>query len=157
MQLVFIFKNLNTKSNELVVFHKSRHTIIANKFGSTSIFYHNLDSLDNSSIIDNYITGAYIKNLNEENLKSVYSFNDSKLLIVDSLGLYHFKTVNPEYILLTNSPKLNLNRLIDSLQPKTIIADGSNFKSYINRWKATCIKRNIPFHYTGEKGAFIFK
>lgn len=157
LQLVSIFRNLYTKDNELIIFHKNRHTIIADKIGSTAIFYHNIDSLDYSSILENYITGAYIKNFNEEKLKSVYSFDGGKLLIIDSLGLYHFKTVNPEYILITNSSKLNLNRLIDSLQPKTIIADGSNYKSYVNRWKATCVKRKIPFHYTGEKGAFIFK
>ena len=46
-------------------------------------------------------------------------------------------------------------RLIDSIHPSTIIADGSNYKSYVARWKLTCLKTKITFHATSEKGAFI--
>jgi len=60
-------------------------------------------------------------------------------------------------VLFTNSPKLNLNRLIDSLQPNQVIADGSNYKSYVDRWKRTCAERKIPFHNTSEQGAFILR
>jgi competence protein ComEC len=61
----------------------------------------------------------------------------------------------PHFVLLRNSPKVNLNRVIDSLKPQHIIADASNYKSYIKRWQATCRHKKIPFHYTNEKGAFI--
>jgi competence protein ComEC len=61
----------------------------------------------------------------------------------------------PHFVLLRNSPKVNLNRIIDSLNPQQIIADASNYKSYVNRWKLTCRDKKIPFHYTNEKGAFI--
>jgi competence protein ComEC len=47
--------------------------------------------------------------------------------------------------------------MIDSINPKYIIADGSNYTSYVNRWKQTCLKRKLPFHHTGKKGAFIIK
>jgi competence protein ComEC len=60
-------------------------------------------------------------------------------------------------VLLTNSPRINLNRLIDSLKPKYIIADASNYKSYAQRWKTTCMNKKIPFHSTYEKGAFVLK
>ena len=79
------------------------------------------------------------------------------LLVIDSLGTYNVKSFKPDYVLLTQSPKLNINRLIDSLKPKLIIADGSNYKSYIERWEATCTKRKLPFHQTSKKGAFILK
>ncbi|HAF78728.1 MAG TPA: competence protein, partial [Maribacter sp.] len=75
--------------------------------------------------------------------------------ITDSSVVYPLST--SDKILLTQSPKINLDRLIDSIQPKEIIADGSNYKSYVDRWKVTCIKNKIPFHYTGEKGAYYFK
>jgi competence protein ComEC len=38
-----------------------------------------------------------------------------------------------------------------------IIADGSNYKSYQERWQQTCIAKKIPFHQTSKKGAYIFK
>jgi competence protein ComEC len=78
-------------------------------------------------------------------------------LIIDSLGIYDVKTFTPDIILLRDSPKINLNRLIDSIQPTQVIADASNFKSYVARWKATCTDKKIPFHYTNEKGFYSSK
>ncbi len=42
--------------------------------------------------------------------------------------------------------------MIETLQPELIIADGSNYKSYIKRWKIAAAKQKIPFHTTYEKG-----
>ena len=80
----------------------------------------------------------------------------SGIRIVDSLGIYNIKTFKADFILLRNSPKINLVRLIDSLKPDLIISDGSNFKSYQERWAKTCSKQKTPFHQTNEKGAFIY-
>lgn len=74
-------------------------------------------------------------------------------MIIDSMGIYP-TGVRPDYLLLIESPKLNLDRLLDSLRPKMVITDGNNYKSYIKRWKASCEKAKIPFYYTGEDGAF---
>ena len=30
-------------------------------------------------------------------------------------------------------------------------------KSYVKRWKKSCTKKNIAFHFTGTDGAFIIK
>jgi competence protein ComEC len=87
----------------------------------------------------------------------VYPFKDNYILVVDSLGVYETKKLMSKYVLLTNSPRINLNRLIDSLKPKYIIADASNYKSYAQRWKTTCMNKKIPFHSTYEKGAFVLK
>ena len=96
-----------------------------------------------------------IKSITEDTLKSIYMINHKSLLIIDSLGVYNVKRFNPNYVLLRDSPKVNLNRLIDSINPQLVIADGSNYKSYISRWEATCEKRKLPFYQTGKKGAFI--
>jgi competence protein ComEC len=72
---------------------------------------------------------------------------------MDSLGVYA-KNINPDIIVITQSPKLNLERLLQTYKPEMIVADASNFKTYIKVWKATCRKEKIPFHATGEKGFF---
>ena len=107
--------------------------------------------------IPNYRVGSFIKQIDYQAIQNVYQFNQKQFLIIDSLGIYQNISFHPEYIILSQSPKINLNRLIDSLNPKVIIADGSNFKSYVKRWTETCRKRKRLFHYTGEKGAFILK
>ena len=57
-------------------------------------------------------------------------------------------------IILTHSPKINLERLLIDYNPKQIIADGSNYTSYIKRWKESCKQAKIPLHITREKGSF---
>jgi competence protein ComEC len=75
---------------------------------------------------------------------------------LDSLGIYP-KNYDIDIVLLSLSPKVNLERLIDSLQPKLIIADGNNYTSYVRRWQKTCEEKNILFHHTGKEGAYVFK
>ena len=144
-------------NNELVVFNKTKYSIIGFKNGNNLKVFHNLDSttLSQDKIISSYSIGEFVDATFEDNLKNVYTFHDSNFLIIDSLGIYDLKDFKPDYVVLRNSPKVNLNRVMDSLQPKMIIADGSNYKSYVNRWKATAVKRKLPFHATSEKGAFI--
>lgn len=158
-QLVILFEKHQNQTDELVIFQKSRFTIIGEKNSHTLKVSHNLDSTSilKENSIKNFKIGNSIKTISEDSILSVYQMNNKKLLVIDSFGIYQVKNFKPDYILLRNSPKINLERLIDSLQPELIIADGSNYKSYLARWKATCIKRKRPFHQTNEKGAFIIK
>lgn len=159
-QIIFLYNNYSTgNNNEFVVFHKSRKSLMVEKNRGNLKWYHNLDSTEMKTdyIINSYSVGNFIKTSTTDSLKNVYSFKNETLLALDSLGVYQNLSFKPDYILLTQSPKINLNRLVDSFNLKTIIADGSNYKSYIKRWEKTCDKRKIPFHYTGEKGAFMLK
>lgn len=89
-------------------------------------------------------------------LEKGYKVGDASLYLMDRLGIYPSQP-SPHFLLLTQSPKINLERLLDSLPPKTVLADGSNYRNSIRRWKKTCAAKGIPFYYTGEKGAFYFK
>lgn len=156
LQIAFIFTSKNIPQHEFIVFHRSKHTLIGDTFNKKTTFYSDLDSVQLfANIKTNYMVYNDISNTCNDSLKSVYVLNNKKLLVVDSLGVYNIKSFKPDYILLRQSPKINLNRLIDSLNPKTILADGSNYKSYVKQWQQVCIKRKLPFHYTGKKGAFI--
>jgi len=71
------------------------------------------------------------------------------------MGLYKFTSVKPTMIILRQSPKINLERLLKELNPKIIIADGTNYKSYMKDWEEACLKNKTPFHNTLLKGAFV--
>mgnify|MGYP003140001004 FL=1 len=103
----------------------------------------------------NYATNHHISEIKQEDILPLYRLNKKLLLIIDSLGVYQVSSFKPELVLLRDSPKINLVRLIDSLSPKLIIADGSNYKSYVMRWEATCKNKKVPFHHTYKKGAFV--
>ena len=157
-QLYVLYDSLAQQNQEFLIFHKSRYTILGFKANDMMEVHHNLnDSVFNlDKTIINYQVGLDLKNVNFETIQNVYNINNKVLLVIDSLGVYKSLSFKPEFVLLRNSPKINLNRLIDSLQPELIISDGSNYRSYQNRWQATCEAKKIPFHKTSEKGAFIY-
>ncbi len=100
--------------------------------------------------------GYLVETANAEGWTQTGDINKN-ILVIDSLGVYKGLSFRPNYVLLRNSPRLNLNRVVDSINPELIIADASNYKSYVKRWKATCEDKKIPFHQTNEKGALIIK
>ncbi|MDB4401860.1 ComEC family competence protein [Algibacter sp.] len=157
VQGVLICNEFSKPSNEFIVFHKSRYSLLGNTFNNKIVVASDFDSIVKSKnkIINNYVVGNDINIIEERAISSFYMLNRKHLLVIDSLGIYNIKTLKPEFVLLRQSPKINLNRLIDSLKPKQIIADGSNYKSYIERWEHICRKRKIPFHQTSKKGAYI--
>jgi competence protein ComEC len=144
--------------NQFIVFHKSRHSTISLKLNTQLQLYSNINDslLQNDKTITNYKIGAHIKSTVYDSNKNIYVFSNRKLLVVDSLGVYKTEKIKPSIVLLQFSPKINLERLIEHLKPELIISDGSNYKSYQERWEATCREKNIPFHRTSEKGAFIY-
>jgi len=151
-----IFDSHNSTNNTLIIFHKSRFSILGISQNNQLKLYHNLPEIASEKLITNYRVGHNIDIIEPNTLRNVYVFNEKKLLMVDSLGIYIVKTFNADFVLLRNSPKINLARLIDSLSPEIIISDGSNFKSYQERWAKTCDTKKIPFHQTDAKGAFIY-
>ncbi len=157
-QGVLIFSKKEMAENSFIVFHKSRHSIIGHKTNQKLHLYSNINDsiLQHDKTITNYKVGAHIDTVTVDSIKNIYAFNHHKLLVIDSLGLYKTTTFKPSIILLQHSPKINLERLIERLQPELIISDGSNYKSYQERWKITCKEKNIPFHRTSKKGAFIY-
>lgn len=154
-QVFFISKNYIQTKNEFIIFHKSRKSIIGIRDNKTLTIHHNLESPNEETILINYKIGEHINTIKYDSLRNYYLVNQNKLMVIDSLNIYNIKTFKPQFVLLINSPKVNLNRVIDSLKPELIISDGSNYKSYQERWAKTCEKRKIPFHQTSKKGSFL--
>ena len=156
-QCALIYTTYERPKNEFIVFHKSRYTLLGNSTNTKITISSDFDSITKSenNIIKDYTIGNHIKTIAKGSIQLLYFLNKKKLLVIDSLGVYNIKSFQPDYVLLRQSPKINLNRLIDSIQPKYIIADGSNYKSYISQWERVCKKRKLPFHQTSKKGAFI--
>lgn len=151
--VLLIEKNIH--SDSFTIFHKSRHSILGFKQNEQLTLYLNKrDSIFvNEKLIKNFKIGENIKDIKTDSIQSLYQINNQKILVVDSLAVYNVTSFKPEIVLLINSPKLNLSRLIDSLKPQLIISDGSNYKSYQDRWRATSLSKKIPFYQTSKKGS----
>jgi len=143
--------------DEFILFNKTRQSILGIKKQATLQLHHSLDNktLKNDMTIRSYLTGSNTTLTSLKNQpKNIYDLNGKKLLVIDSLGIYAIPNFSPDYILLTASPNINLDRVIKTLNPKEIIADASNYKNHVATWQKTCNNNNIKFHYTVKLGAF---
>ncbi len=156
-QSYLIFDAYDSTSKSIIVFHKSRYSAIGMKQNKQLVLYHNIENVANEKFLSNFNVGEDISTITHDTIRNVYAFNNKKMLIIDSLGIYNIKSFKPDIILLRNSPKLNITRLINALHPELIISDGSNYKTYQFRWAATCKAQKIPFHQTSKKGAYIYR
>ncbi|UII78265.1 ComEC/Rec2 family competence protein [Flagellimonas sp. CMM7] len=143
------------KKETLVLLHKSKNTLLLHQKGTSLKFYAS-DSSTIGSLANDYKTSERIQSASYQTLKNNFNISGKNLYVMDSLGIYSL-VKDQDYILLTQSPKVNLERVIDATNPKMVIADGSNYRSHVSRWKQTCLKKEIPFHSTGEKGYYSFR
>ncbi len=138
---------------EWIVFHQKRKTLIVQRNGNKVCIYSNDSASAKSKTLNSYLLGNFAQLQKQQPLNHTAYFKGNKILILDSIGIFP-KDIKPDIVLLTQTPKINLDRLLSSLKPKLVIADGSNYKSVLKLWKASCKKQKIPFHATAEKGFY---
>ena len=152
---IYLYDEFETSPNQLIIFQKSKQTLIGYKSGRDFAVFRN-DSIENifeNPPLKSFKSSINVTKYSEKTLPEIFQYKDRNILILDSLGILP-KRKNIHVVLLTNSPKINLNRLIDSLKPQQIVADGSNYFSYAKRWEKTCKLKKLPFSYTAKQGAF---
>jgi competence protein ComEC len=142
------------ESSECIIFNE-KHTLIAIKSKNTVIAYTDVPEVHQGTL-QHYLRGTFSDTLQVFPLQNVLSFHQKRILVIDRVGIYKTK-LKPSVVILTQNPKINLDRLINVAQPSIIIADKSNYKKNIRAWKATCHKAKIPFHAIAEKGFYRLK
>lgn len=143
----------NPKS-EFVIFHQYKSTVLGFRSGAY-LEIHKRDTLIPPFVTD-YITGENISEHKIESVNPLYRISNNNLLLIDSLGIYKFNSQKIDWVLMQYSPKIHFETMIETLQPKLVIADGSNYKSLINMWKKTCKTKGVEFYNTATNGAFIY-
>ena len=142
--------------HEWIVFNSWKNTLITERNGNEVAVYGNdriTNKITSNSSLKSYLIANNSKVSSTNKIQNLYYFKDKKIMVIDSFGIYS-KEMNPDIIILRQSPKINLERLIEINRPKLIVADASNFKTTIQLWKSICIKKKIPFHATAEKGFY---
>jgi competence protein ComEC len=146
----------NKNQREWVVFNLKRNTMITERDGENVILYASdtiLKTIKSNSVLNSYLVANFSTLKSKKEIKNTAFFKGNKILILDSLGNYP-KDIKPDIILITQSPRINIDRMLHYLKPRMVVADASNFKTLQKHWKASCEKQNIPFHAVGEKGYF---
>ena len=105
-------------------------------------------------LLNQFKTHQQVAAVQAAKLKHFYQIKEQTIFRIDSSAVFEIPKLEPDIIVLTQSPKVNLDRLTERYPNAVYIADGSNYKSYVARWEATCTKKKIPFHNTYEKGFY---
>lgn len=151
-QLTLIYsKSKQINTNELIVFN-TKKTLITQKENDTVLAFTNFFEENKNNLI-HYQKGMFKPTVKLEALRNVFSIANKTILVIDSLSVYP-KNNSFDVVVLTQKPRINLERMIMGLRPQVIIADNSNSFYLISTWKQTCYKRKIPFHATTEKGFY---
>ena len=156
-QLSFIgTKYYSQKPNEMLVFHSRKNSIFVERNGQYLKVFANDSTLQNLEKDRNLIAfgvANFIEGIKKEKVSNFYYYNQKKIFVLDSTGVYP-KNIKPDVVVMIQSPKINFERFLLHHKPEIIVADASNYRTYIQRWKATCEKQKIPFHSVSEKGFY---
>ncbi|TDE02879.1 ComEC/Rec2 family competence protein [Flavobacterium hiemivividum] len=157
IQVSFMHIRWNVQSQqEWVVFNLKNNTMITERNGNKTALYAD-DSIRKNSrentVLKSYLTANFSALSAKEKIKNTAFFKENRILIIDSTGMYS-EEIRPDIILIIQSPKINLERMLELLKPKMVVADNSNYKNIQKHWRESCEKQKIPFHAIGEKGFF---
>jgi competence protein ComEC len=148
-------KEIESK-HELIVYNTKKKTIITGKTGTEIKLFTSTIPPEKESkniILQTYLVANFGILEAVSPIKNVLFFNGRKIAVLDSFGVYETRYA-PDILLLTASPKINFDRVLEDLHPKLVIADGSNSYSLQKYWKTSCYKKRILFHSTSEKGFY---
>jgi competence protein ComEC len=157
LQLSAIATKWNVQNQgEFVVLNTPKNTQLIERNGAAVTLYANdslLKNIKNNSLLSSYLTANFSSLNHKQKLKNLIYFKGNKILLIDSTKICP-KNIQPDVLILTQSPKINFDRLLRTLKPKIVVADASNYKLVQTKWKASCSQQKIPFHATSEKGFY---
>lgn len=146
-------------------YQKKKALWLAHDFGTSilveqqgdQIRFHSKTTIDEKSyVVQHYQKYFGLKKVVFRPLKNTYKLRNKYLYIIDGDWILQTEKMKPPYILLHNNPKFNLARYVENSPPELVLIDGSNSPYFIQQWKETLKRKKIPFHITGEKGAYSF-
>ena len=150
------FKLRVHNSSELIIFHQYRNSIIGLRDGNTLNLYakNSLSQKSYDYLLKGYITANSINETELHTIKNVYKIKDKSIGIIDHESIHSAIPANLDILVLSNSPKINLDRILENLTPKLVIFDGSNYQNSTGLWTKSCKIKGITFHNTPTDGAY---
>ena len=151
------YEKLNTDKDSFLVLHQATGSAVSLSNQDQATLFTDLHVMDSLRALNSLerlkaIETHRDKDLSLVSLNNLIQYKNNRLLVIGENGLYDISIKNAT-VLLSHSPKINLERLILETQPKRIIADGSNYRNVVESWKITCNKMGVELLNTYEVGA----
>jgi competence protein ComEC len=163
----FSLKYIETKNQKyFTVYHTPKHTAIELIIGNTS---HALIDpklrADNNQMLfrikhnwwEKRIVNHKKINTVEFNGNQLTNFENHKIMLIDSICIYNQSPIIVDYVVFSNTKKLELKKLTKNLKAKTYIFDCSN-KNWQNKYKkAECLSLGLNCYFVSDTNAFVAK
>jgi competence protein ComEC len=144
----------SVQTNQFIVFNAYNKPLLTLKTGQQLRIL--TKGKPSNNILKPYLLGTRIKKVILDNKNhNIFMVGNKKVLVVDKEGVFE-PVKKSNFVVLTASPKINLERLIKQLKPQLIVADNNNYKSFVKRWQKTCKQLNVSFYDVSKKGTFIY-
>ena len=160
LQLSWMSFNYSAENKqELIVFHERNSTLILERNrNKVAAFSSKIDTteLRKNRNIQSYNVANSSKITSINNVPNLLFFNHKKILVLDSSSIY-LPELKPDILIITQSPKMNFERLLNDCKPKMVIADASNYRNVVEVIRKSCDQQKIPFHAIAEKGFYIIE
>ncbi len=142
-----------TKKEEAFwVFHQHQESLFGHLRNGV-LYYKSSNPNKTKSVINDFKSSQLLFGSEELAIQNIYIHSELRLLILQDDQLFELSDFKPAYILLQKNPKINLDRLLETYDPKMVIADGSNAPWFVDRWEQSCLKKGISLYDTRKKGA----
>lgn len=150
-------KKTTHTGNSFVVFHQYKKSLVLYRSGGKGRVYGDKE-INNSfrqRLLKEYKLDHFGLELGvSKQMRHFFNIGDKRIMVIDDHVIKSDFGFDPDILILMNSPKINLERLLLDVHPTTIVADGSNFYSYKSLWERTAEKGSIIFYDTAKNGAF---
>jgi competence protein ComEC len=152
------------QQQKLIVYNLSQHAATDMMLGSSYLF-----TGDTVLLKDGFLRNFHLKpsriihrtyeHASKPNLfsQSVYKINNKTIFFLHEN--YWFvpqqQKIKVDVLIISHNPKLYIEYLLKSIDPKLIVFDSSNPQWKLKKWKEDCLRFQIPFYTTSEQGAFV--
>lgn len=145
-------RKITSSENSFWVFHRYNASFIGHQKKS-SFYYYSSNPENTQSLLTDFSNSRSLSKMIPVELSNIYIQDDLRLLIIDSDAPFDLPDFDPNYILLRENPRVNIERLLNRYKPDKLIADGSNAPWNFGLWEKTCVEQGVEFYNTREKGA----
>lgn len=153
--ITLLFSQFAQRQPKFYILHQYQNSLFSYQNEHLEFtYYTESDREPPQQLLNQFKTHQQVTAVQTAELKHFYQIKEQTIFRIDSSAVFEIPKLEPDIIVLTQSPKVNLDRVTERYPNAVYIADGSNYKSYVARWEATCKKKKIPFHNTYEKGFY---
>lgn len=155
---LFVLLNIykSTNKDELIIYNTFNNIITLKTDKTLTVVSKDSLTVKDSILLKPNQFKNYIKTT--KNVKSdVFSFKNETYILINKNQPYHLLDKKGLILILSNNPKINIERLLINLGPKQVIITSANYKSNQLKWKSTCKKLQVPFYCIADLGAYVEK